>query len=292
MDYIEPKKVNKGDTIGIISPSGAIISEESVACGVNKLESLGFKVKLSEHLFDKKRYLAGEDDIRAGEIEKFFADDDVDCILCARGGYGAIRILDRIDYDIIRNNPKAFCGYSDITAFSAMFLKHAQLISYSSPMLCGDFGSQEVCDFTVDSFIQAISGAEMRFEISGNRDACAEGIAWGGNLTTLATLCGREFVPEEDFILFIEDVNEPVYKIDRALSQLASISQFKQSIRGIVAGDFSGTSNADELSEVLNEYSKNLDCPLWKDLKWGHEKEKVTITIGKRCLVRDNLILN
>ena len=127
MKYVLPEKINKGATIGIVALSGAIESKKTIELGVTKLKELGFNVKLSEHLFDKKRYLAGDDDIRVKELEKNFSDREVDCILCARGGYGALRIIDKINYDIIKNNPKAFCGYSDVTALSVMMLKHSKL---------------------------------------------------------------------------------------------------------------------------------------------------------------------
>lgn len=291
MEYILPKKIAKGSTIGIVALSGALESEDYVLRGVKKLEELGFSVKLSEHLFDKKRYLAGEDEIRASELERFFEDPDINCILCARGGYGAIRILDKINYELIKANPKAFCGYSDITAFSAMLLKKAGLITYSAPMLCGDFGAEEVSDFTIENFLKAIQGELLEFEVNGDSQLSAQGIAWGGNLTTLASLCGRDFIPKTEFVLFVEDVNEPLYKLDRCLAQLAVISDFKQNIRGIVTGDFTGLDSYNwALDDLLGEYAGALEAPLWQGLKWGHEREKVTIPIGRNCLITGNKI--
>ena len=290
MEYILPKKIEQGATIGIVALSGAIESKESVLQGVTKLKELGFNIKLSEHLFDKKRYLAGEDAIRAAELEKFFSDPEIDCILCARGGYGAIRIIDKINYDVIKSNPKAFCGYSDTTAFSVMMLKHAGLITYSSPMLVGDFGVENSSKYTLYNFIKGINGDKLEFKVSGNETNSADGIIWGGNLTTLASLCGRDFLPDEKFILFIEDINEPVYKIDRALAQLSALPQFCKNINGIVTGDFSGVNNILDLQEVLEEYTNELNCPLWQGLKWGHEREKVTLPIGKICQINHNVI--
>lgn len=290
MEYILPNKINKGATIGIIALSGAIESKESVLQGVTNLKELGFNVKLSEHLFDKKGYLAGEDTTKITELEKFFSDPEIDCILCARGGYGAIRIIDKINYDVIKSNPKAFCGYSDTTAFSIMMLKRARLITYSSPMLIGDFGNKKSSQYTLENFIKSINHEKLKFEISGNETNSADGIIWGGNLTTLASLCGRDFVPEDKFILFIEDVNEPVYKIDRALAQLSALPQFCKNINGIVTGDFSGVDNTLDLQEVLREYTNKLNCPLWQGLKWGHEEEKITLPIGKICKINHNII--
>ena len=116
MNIVKPKKLQKGDTIGIIAPCGVFSDPERLEKGIEFLESAGFKIKVSDKLFARERYMAGKDDVRAGEIEKFFADDDVDGIICARGGYGAIRLINQINYDIIRQNPKVFCGFSDVTA--------------------------------------------------------------------------------------------------------------------------------------------------------------------------------
>lgn len=125
MNIVKPKKLKKCDCIGIIAPCGQFREPERLKKGIAFLESEGFRIKVSEKIFANYRYMAGTDEERAGEIEKFFSDDEVDAIICARGGYGAIRLIDKINYDIIRANPKVFCGFSDVTALSAMFLKRA-----------------------------------------------------------------------------------------------------------------------------------------------------------------------
>ncbi len=290
MSYIFPKPLKKGDTVGIIAPCGCLREPERIELGVNRLQESGFKVKLSKHLFDTKRYMAGDDNIRAQEVHSFFADNEVDCILCARGGFGAIRIVDKLDYDLIRQNPKIFCGYSDVTALSVIMLKHAGLVTFSSPMLSGDWGKETLSDFTIGEFFNTISGKPCEYDLTGSSDACVSGIAWGGNLTTLASLCGREFIPDEDFIFIIEDVNEPVYKIDRALTQLCGLKDFKKNIKGLVCGEFSGVENNNWLNELLNEFCTGLKIPLWQDLKLGHGEKKITFPIGGKCEVCNNKI--
>ena len=207
MNIVKPKKLQKGDTIGIIAPCGVFSDPERLEKGIEFLESAGFKIKVSDKLFARERYMAGKDDVRAGEIEKFFADDDVDGIICARGGYGAIRLINQINYDIIRQNPKVFCGFSDVTALSIMFLKRAGLVTYSAPMINGDFGN-DISDFTWENFKRAVMSDESLVfdgkEINGGK---AEGISFGGNLATLVSLCGVDFLPDEGFILFVEDLN-------------------------------------------------------------------------------------
>ena len=289
MKYIKPKKIEKGMTIGIVSISGTIRNKDSVERGLAKLQELGFKTKTSEHLFDQSDYLAGSDKDRLEELHKFFTDPEVDCIMCSRGGYGALRIIDQIDYDLIRNNSKVFCGYSDITTYSAMMLKHAKLITFSSPMLCGDFGTENISDYTITNFLKALSQEELTFELIGNNNLSTEGIAFGGNLTTLASLCGRDFIPGEKFIFIIEDVNEPAYKIDRYLAQLCGISDFTKNIAGFVLGEFTGTST-EEINSIFKDYSQKLEIPYWQGLKLGHNEDKITFPIGSECIIKNNKI--
>lgn len=289
MEYIKPNKIQKGMTIGIISLSGAIREKETLDRGIEKLHSLGYKTKISKHIFDKKNYLAGDDNTRLEELHKFFKDPEIDCILCSRGGYGAIKILDKIDYSLIQSNPKPFCGYSDITAYSIMFLKHANLITYSAPMVCGDFGAEIISEFTISNFIRAIEQESLTFDLDGCVKNYTEGIAFGGNLTTIASLCGRDFIPNEDFIFIIEDVNEPVYKIDRCLEQLYGMPEFRTYAKGIVLGDFSGA-DTKELKEFINEYSQKMNIPVWQGLKLGHGQDKITFPIGSECIVKNNKI--
>ncbi len=290
MDYQQPKQLKIGDTIGIIAPSGIIKNKAAIELGIKRLKEMGFKIKLSTKLYEQKNYLAGDDTIRAEEIHKFFADSEVDCILCARGGYGAIRLVDILDYELIKNNPKLFCGYSDISALSAMFLKHANLITYSSPMLSGDFGREKLNAFTINTFINALMGKSIEQEVIGDNTISISGISWGGNLTTISSLCGRDFIPDKKFIFIIEDINEPTYKIDRALEMLYGIKEFRKNIIGMVSGDFTGVDNQTTLEEVLSEYTKKLNIPLWQGLKLGHGEEKITFGIGSNCKIEGNKI--
>ena len=124
MNLIKPEKLKKSDTIGIVATSGNLKSEESLKKAVLYFENKGFSVVLAENLYDKKRYLAGEDGVKIEQLHKMFLDKNINAIFCMRGGYGAIRLINKIDYDIIRNNPKIYIGYSDITALSAMVKKN------------------------------------------------------------------------------------------------------------------------------------------------------------------------
>lgn len=287
MNIVKPKKLQKGDCIGIIAPSGLFKASDRLEKGLKFLQNEGFRVKVSEKLFARERYMAGTDAERAGEIEKFFVDEEVDGIICARGGYGAIRLIDKINYEVIRKNPKVFCGFSDVTALSAMFLKRAGLVTYSAPMINGDFGN-DISDFTWENFKRAVMSEEqLVFEGEILQKGCAKGISFGGNLATLVSLCGVDFLPDEDFILFIEDLNEPAYKIDRMVTQLRNIEKFRQNLKGVVLGEFSDVDCPEYLDEIFAEF----DVPTVKGLKITHSHDKITLPIGVPARIEGAKIL-
>ena len=276
--------INKGDTIGIIALGGTC-DKELVKTAVQNIEKSGYKVILSENIFAKNNYLAGSDKDKVCELHKFFQDNDIKMILNARGGYGAIRLINKIDYEIIKNNPKPFCGYSDITALLLMFYKKSNLITYHAPMLCSDFVEPKT--FTIESFNKALNNEPLF--VSGTkiyREDTANGILWGGNLSTVVSLCGLDFIPDEDFIFFAEDLNEPVYKIDRMFTQLFNIEEFKNNCKGIVLGDFLNTDNVDWLEELFDSFS----VPTAGGFKITHSEEKITLPIGKMAKLENGIL--
>lgn len=311
--------LNKGDTIGIIALSGDCEREKVEKVKAN-IEALGFKVKLSKNIFDKNRYLAGNDEDKIKELHRFFEDDEVKLILCARGGYGAIRLINKIDYDLIKANPKPFCGFSDVTALLLMIYIKTGLITYHGPMACTDFGGNikeitpspqpspigrgrialpsplagegavvraervtnagEGC--TIKLFFDAINNNPLHFEGSKiYKNGSAQGILWGGNLSTTVSLCGQDFIPDKDFIFFAEDLNEPVYKIDKMFQQLLNIPEFTKYCKGLVLGDFLDVDNEKWLEEYFKELSERLNIPTTGGFKITHNKEKITLPIGK-----------
>lgn len=272
-------------TIGIIALSGAC-DKEKIQNAKVYLEKIGFNVKLSKNIFDRERYLAGSDEDKLEELYSFFQAPEIDLILNARGGYGTIRLINQIDYEIIKNNPKPFVGFSDITALLLMFYKKSGLITYHGPMASSDLGG-EISEFTQENFFKAIKSESLEF--SGNniyKEGEAEGILWGGNLATVVSLCGQDFIPDEDFIFFTEDLNEPVYKIDKMFQQLFNIEKFKKYCKGIVLGDFLNVDN-----EIwLDEYFKTFSIPTVSGFKITHAQEKITLPIGKKTLLRENVL--
>ncbi len=288
-------------TVGIIALSSTV-EEEKINNAANNLRRLGYNVKLSKNIFDKKRYLAGCDEDKVVELHRFFADNDIDIIMCARGGYGAIRLINKIDYEIIKSNPKPFVGFSDVTALLLMIYKRTGLVTYHGPMACSDFGdkisgdnalslSQDERDFTFEYFIKALEDRELDFEgVKLYKAGSACGIIWGGNLATTVSLCGQDFIPDKDFIFFAEDLNEPVYKIDRMFCQLLNIKDFRNKCKGIVLGDFLQTDNQVWLEDFFQELGNKLNIPLAGGFKISHNRKKITLPIGKNARL-DNLKL-
>lgn len=273
-------------TIGIIALSG-VIDKEKLNFAINNLKSLGYNVKLSKNIFDTNRYLAGNDKDKVEELEKFFLDPKIDIIMTARGGYGAIRLIDKIDYNILKNHPKIFTGFSDVTALLLMIYKKTGMVTYHGLMATPDFGFDcEIDEFSFRQFQAAINDEELNLE--GNkiyRDGAAEGIIWGGNLATLVSLCGIDFIPNEDFIFFAEDLNEPVYKIDKMFTQLFNIKEFKKYCKGIVLGDFLDCGNEKWLEEFFVELSGIHQIPIVGGFKITHNRKKITIPIGKKAIL-------
>ena len=281
MFYNYHMRLSKGDTIGIIALSGEC-DRKKIEQSKAYLESFGYKVKLSKNIYNKKRYLAGSDDDKINELHHFFEDKDIKLILAARGGYGAIRLINRIDYDLIKKNPKPICGFSDATALLLMIYKKTGLITYHSPMAQVDFAiSPEEKTFTTENFFKSINTAELTLKaVNVYRSGNAEGIIWGGNLSTVVSLCGLDFIPDKDFIFFTEDVNEPVYKIDKMFTQLMNITQFKMNCKGIVLGDFTGVDNEEWLKEFFEEMANNLEIPMISCRGITHNDNKITLPIG------------
>jgi muramoyltetrapeptide carboxypeptidase len=292
MNLIKPKKLKSGDTIAIIATSGEV-DMVKILNAKKFFEKQGYKVKLGSNIEKKDKYLAGKDGERLKDLHDAFLDNSVNAIICARGGYGAIRLTNKINYELIKNNPKIFCGYSDVTAISAMLLRKSNLITFSAPMAQGDFGDDKIDELTVQAFFNTLTSSDITLcptkEISYNTKNC-QGILFGGNLTTLTSLCGQDFIPDEKFIFFVEDVNEPVYKIDRAFTQLLNIEKFKNNLAGIILGEFSNVDNEQWLNSFFENLSQKLDIPIFGEYKITHEKSKLTVPYGAFAVVKENCI--
>ena len=311
MNLIKPEILHEGDTIEIIAPAGEV-EENKIDKAKKYFESKGYNVILGDYIFAQKRYMAGSDTARVEDLHSAFLNPEVKAVICARGGYGSIRLLPYVDFDLIRKNPKIFCGYSDITALSLMMLKHSGLITFSGPMAQGDFGEKHINKFTEDSFFKVLTGKKETYDYEDViLHGSAKGIAWGGNLSTIVSLMGcnnidsdlyyytpenvntaqslpESLIPDDKFIFIVEDVGEPVYKIDKMLYQLLNNHRFKNNIAGIAFGEFIGVDNEKWLRELLEEVANELKIPAYSGFKFTHGKEKQTIPIGINVLLNNN----
>lgn len=292
MNLIKPNKLKSGDTIAIIATSGNV-DLEKINIAKEYLENKGYKVKLGKNINKELRYLAGSDEDRLEDLHWAFSNKNIDAILCARGGYGAIRLINKIDYEIIKNNPKIFCGFSDITALNAMFLKKSNLITFSGPMAQSDFSNETIDEYTQNEFFKTLQNNNIQIKTSETqilKEGNAEGILFGGNLATLASLCGQEFIPDENFIFFAEDLNENAYKIDKYITQLLNIPTFKKNIKAILLGDFLDIDNENYLNEIFKDIANDLNIPAIKGYPFTHKQRKATIPYGAFASLENNII--
>ena len=270
----KPQKLNPGDTIGIISPSGAVKETEEFNRAVKYFEARGYKVKVAPHAQDKNNYLAGKDTDRLEDLILFFNDPEIKAIFCSRGGYGMHRILDKIP-DL---PPKIFVGFSDITAL----LNNLSFVTFHGPLVASDFGKEKVDPYTEGIFWKALTNNIKIFpniyEYHCIKPGIAEGELIGGNLSIICALLGTPY--SLDFrgkILLLEDVGEPLYKIDRMLAQLRLAGVFKQ-VAGILFAEFTDINALD----LINDFCKNLAIPVGYGFPAGHSEHKATLPLGVR----------
>ena len=290
---IKPERLRPGDKVGLVRPATAAFVKEPVEIMVDALESMGFEVVLGENYFDRHGYLGGIDADRAADINHFFGDPEIRMIV-ASGGWGGARLLPLIDYDNIRNNPKVFLGYSDVTALHTGIHAKTGLVTFHGPAPLNNFSADyfrrvimngeslnmsNPVDVTENTLVQT----ENRIRtISGGT---ASGHILGGNLTVLTTILGSDYLPDwEGSILFVEDVNEAIYRVDRMLTQLSLAGVLRQ-IRGFIFGRCTECSPGEgygalTLEEVLREHIEPLGIPAFSGTMIGHIKEQFTIPIG------------
>lgn len=293
-----PKAIKKGDTVGLISPSSATADRMQFTFAKEALEALGFKVKLGENLMNRRGHLAGTDAERAGDINAMFADKDVRAIVSIRGGSGAARILPFIDYKSIAKNPKPLLGYSDITALHCAIQAQTGLITFHGPMGSGSWNSFNVAQFEklfFDRELMTYENVHVESDdlvVKSNRiqtltSGIVEGKILGGNLTVLTALSGTPYYPDfENTILFIEDIGEDPYKIDRMMSTL-KLNGTLAKIKGFVFGQCSdcepgGGYGSLSLDQVLDDYILPLKIPAYSGAMIGHISKQFIIPVGAK----------
>lgn len=293
---IKPRKLQKGDTVGVIAPAGTP-QPEKLEKGLIFLSQLGLNIKLGNHVLSKQGYLAGTDEERVEDLHSMFRDEEISAIFCARGGYGTARIASMIDYQLIKDNPKIFWGYSDITFLHLAITQQTGLVTFHGPMIASDLGEDEVDLITKQSFCQLFAPGPIEYtEEVSSLEAIVSGMAVGpivgGNLSLITSSLGTRFeIDTNGKILFIEEINEQPRVIDRMLNQLHMAGKL-QSTAGIVLGDFnhcvaeSGPSLT--LEEVINHYVKLSNRPTLRGLKIGHCSPNFAVPINVNAMLDTN----
>jgi muramoyltetrapeptide carboxypeptidase len=291
---LKPPALRAGDTIGIVAPASNI-QRSLLEAGCLALQNMGYRPIYSESIFDQDLYFAGSLERRIRELERMFARDDVQAILCARGGYGSNYLLGRVDLNIVRNHPKIFMGYSDITSLLTWFTDATGLVTFHGPMVTKDFQPDGL---DIGSWQNATSGcSEWELQFSGSDqvkpllEGKAEGFLHGGCLSMLAASLGTPYeIQTQGTILFIEDLATKPYQIDRMLMQLKLAGKF-EAVAGIVFGEMVDCIQAAKqgytLEEVILRVLGDLNIPIAFGLPSGHVTGgNITLPIGVRAALR------
>lgn len=289
---VKPKMLSPGDTLGMPSPGFLINDKGAYAEIVNTIEELGFNVKKGKHAQNRFGYFAGTDQQRADDINELFADPEVDAILPFRGGWGSNRILDLLDFEVIRKNPKAFVGFSDITALLMAIYAKTGIVTFHGPV-----GKSEWTDFTISSFRNVLMNKQapqlVNPPVSSEHtpssfrtitSGTSSGKLLGGSLTVLTSMLGSDYLPSWDnAILFVEDVGESVYRIDRMLTQLR-LNGILERLNGFIFGRCTDCPKGYEygftLEQILDQHIKELEIPAFYGSMIGHLDHMFTIPIG------------
>lgn len=299
MPTIKPNALRPGDTIGVVAPAGPV-DRERIDRAVDRLQQRGFRVKTYGDIYRSRGYLAGDDATRADELTDAFADPEPAAVWCARGGYGTTRLLDRIDFRVIRRHPKVFIGFSDITALHLAIGRQCGIVSFHGPNLQDGFGNRDDMPPANEAALwRAVMATEQPGNASGYEFDCAgpidsalrtirggsaTGRLTGGNLSVIAGLLGTPFELNTDGrILFFEEVNEQPYRVDRYLSQLWLAGKL-QTAAGILLGDFSydddePAESSAVVAALLDDYFSRLDVPVLAGFPAGHGRHNLTLPL-------------
>jgi muramoyltetrapeptide carboxypeptidase len=277
---LKPNRLKPGDTLGIIAPSSPF-QQDTFDQGLAVLQAMGFQTCLADGLFENQGYLAGSDERRSAQLQQMFADDSIQGIICARGGYGALRFLALLDFALIAKHPKPFIGFSDITALHQAFLTKANLVTFHGPMVCSlgknDSASRKVMeDILTGMAVSKLMAAEPR----PLRKGVAQGTVVGGNLATLCHLLATPFIqPLEGKVLLLEEVNEAPYRIDRVLTQMKMAGCFK-GLAGVMVGQFEGCGPQELIEHILLDCFDDENLPIAAGFDVGHGQRNHTVVLG------------
>jgi muramoyltetrapeptide carboxypeptidase len=296
---LRPRALRPGDTVGLITPSSYVSDPDRLIAAERTVLYFGLQPKFGRNVRKRDSYLGGSIDERLEDLHSMFADPAVKAIFAIRGGYGAAQLLDRIDYDLIRKNPKIFLGYSDITALHLAIGKRAGMVTFHGPVALSDF-----TEYTQKHFRHALFETTPLGPVTNPpetnplrpahtlrpiRPGKARGALIGGNLTLISTTMGTPFeIETRGRILLLEDVDEQPYSIDRMLTQLRLAGKF-DGAAGIVFGECKdcrprdykpGFESTLSFGEVLDEILGKLPIPVLAGLTFGHTGDQLTLPLG------------
>ncbi len=293
---LKPPRLKAGDTVGLINPAGATFHTDDVNIAEETLAALGLKMKTGEHLMDRYGYLAGTDEARAADINTMYADPGVSAILTLRGGWGCNRLLHLLDYKSIAKHPKILMGYSDITSLLLALNAKTGLVTFHGPVGISTWNEYST-DFVRRLLFEAKTvNMENPKDIGDNltqtkdriltiHDGLAQGKLWGGNLSVLTSMVGSDYLPDfKGSILFLEEVGEDIYRVDRMLTQL-KLAGILDQLAGFVFGKCSNCNPGEgygslTLEEILDDHIKPLGIPAWYGSMIGHIEDKFTMPLG------------
>jgi len=303
---IKPARLRQGDSLAVVAPASAPANPQNVDLALRALERLGFHPHPGKNLRRRYGFLAGSDQERAEDLMEAFGNPNVKGILCLRGGYGAARLLPLLDFSIIRRNPKVLVGYSDITSLHCALLARAGIVSFHGPMLNSDFLKPRIPRFTRNGFLRTLTESNAPGSICQGYDrrtvrVLAPGIASGrlvgGNLSILCASLATPFQASfAGAILFLEDVNEEPYRIDRMLTQLLNAGVL-QRVSGIAIGINHNCRDPkagrrreyrQSMEDVFRDRLMPLKKPVVSGLPFGHVRQNATLPIGVQAVLDGN----
>ena len=294
MKILKPHRLLPGDLIGLVSPAGPVKKLSAIDKAVRYIEKQGYRVSVGRYAGERDGYMAGSDRQRLSDLHVMFRNRRVRAIVALRGGYGTSRLLGGVDYRLIRRNPKILVGFSDITALQLAIWSQARLVTFNGPMAAGDMqGSMDSA--TEHMFWSVLTEPDRDRELRLLRwnprrlyRGISDGRLLGGNLSMIASLIGTPYMPDlRRALLFMEEVGEEPYRIDRMLTQLANAGALRR-VNGLIAGRFTdckaeNPARSRTTDAVLGEFASLLRVPFLADLPFGHETRKLTIPVGVRA---------
>lgn len=297
---IIPPPVKKGDVIGIVAPAAQLVDKNAFSAGITILQEMGFRVKYPRNLWPGYSYLADSDENRAFEFNKMWADPEVKALMTVRGGYGCIRMVSQIDSTVIRATPKMLVGFSDITILNTILYREYNMVSLHGPVLT----SLCTCsNRALERFYLSLTGKwdksinPSKFEVIRNSDRPCAGPLIGGNLSTIITMLGTKMEPNyANKILFIEDIGEPQYRLDRMLTQMNLAGKFND-LAGLIIGDFNHQDCQDGIELMryrefvwnrILEITSGTDYPIISNFPTGHCPDSFTLPVGITAQININ----